>query len=100
MPDTTVQSKLEPEGDCLEQCLIGVDYKEFKPQTYRAVVIESPKKTRRWETGDFDRDLADALRWFAETQPTQVLAWRSSVIHFFQDQRRDSQKQATGKADG
>lgn len=69
-------------------CLIGVDYDEGKPKTYRQVQIETPGGLQQFGSGgDFDADLKDALYWFACEQPTQVLHWRSSVLHFFQDRR-------------
>lgn len=71
-------------------CLIGIDYEEFHPESYRAVQIEMPDRNqvKRWGSGDPDADLAEALRWFAYEQPTQILGFRSSVLHFLQDSNR------------
>jgi len=80
-----VKKILKSSFECNRPCLIGIDYDEFRPETYRAVVIELPVGERRFAGADFDADLAAALLWFAQEQPTQVLAFRSSVLHFFQD---------------
>lgn len=69
-------------------CLIGMDYDEPNTASYRGTVIEVPLGEERWATGDATADLQAALLWFATEGPTQALAFRSSVVHFQQDQRR------------
>lgn len=73
-----------------DPCFIGIDYDEFKPESYRLVHIEVPGESAAvtFASGNAEADLAEALRWFAREQPTQMLAFRSSVTHFQQDARR------------
>ena len=65
--------------------IVGVDYEEFKPETYEAVVLrDGGEEIHREDGGDFLDDYRSMEEWIDENVDDLVLS-SSSVQHYLID---------------
>lgn len=63
--------------------MIGVDYEEFKPETYKGVFIFADEVIKVYNSGDFRKDFRDA-RVFANRRGKKVI-YSSTIDNFITD---------------
>jgi hypothetical protein len=65
--------------------IVGIDYEEYKPETYKGVFLnEADGTTYRWMTDDSVKDYAAAME-FARGKGWDAIMHFSSVDHFVMD---------------
>jgi hypothetical protein len=66
--------------------IISIDFDEFEPDSYRAVVVRNERnKEMRFATGDVIADYQAAMQYCAERVDVLFVLFSSSVDHFVTD---------------
>ena len=67
--------------------IVGVDYDEFDPESYRGIKVKNDGKVvMRKDSGDFMEDYTDFEKWVEETLAEgDKLLVSSSLEHFLMD---------------
>jgi hypothetical protein len=67
--------------------LIGVDYEEYKPETYKGVYVTIDGTEKKFPGKNFDEDVIKAQNWITMNYSDRAIFHSSSVDNFKSDRK-------------